>query len=318
MPDMLPDKGSADSKRVAPDRSALVTGASGFVGSRIARRLRADGWRVRALVRRHDPSPDLAGVEQIVGDFVDRAIAREAGSGMRVIVHSAATADPDRETAARVNVTGTRSMIAAALENGADRYVQISTGSVYRLEGITVVDEESPLLGPDGDAYGATKADADRAVLEHARRDGLRATILRLGAVLGVHPTSTWGVKVPDRIRSDPSLTPRPRSRTMPWVHVEDVVDALLLALSSEVAIGRVYNLVDEHTTWGDYVDRVRSWFGLEPQPEPEGMPPAWTGRFDGGRVRKNLGYAPRRGYEQGMEEAGAYWRARLVTTGSV
>jgi len=104
----------------------------------------------------------------------------------------------------------------------------------------------------------------------------------------------------------------------MPWVHVEDVVDVLLLALASEAAAGRVYNLMDEHTTWGDYVDRVRSWFGMGPQPEPEEVPPPWTGRFDGRRVRAELGYVHRRGYEQGMEEAGEYWRARRVATGSV
>ena len=105
----------------------------------------------------------------------------------------------------------------------------------------------------------------------------------------------------------------------MPWIHVEDIVD-LLLALGSEAAVGRVYNLVDEHTTWGDYVDRVRSWFGLGPQPDVEPATPGagWAGRFEGHRVREELGYAPRRSYEQGMEEAGAYWRARLVTTGSV
>lgn len=299
-------------------RTALVTGASGFIGSRIARRLRAEGWRVRAIVRAQDPFPDLTGVEQVVGDLVDPAVARDVGKGMRAVIHSAATADPDRDTAMRVNVGGTASMAAAAFANGSDRYVQISTASVYRTDGLAVVDEESPLWGADADPYGATKAEADRVVLEHARRDGLRATILRLGAVLGVHPTSTWGVKVPNRIRTEPELALRPRARTMPWVHVEDVVDAVLLSLASDAAVGRVYNLMDEHRTWGDYVDRVRSWFAMGPQPEPEGAPEPWTGRFEAARVRAELGYAPRRSYELGMEEAGEYWRARLATTGSV
>jgi nucleoside-diphosphate-sugar epimerase len=307
-------------KLPSTERSALVTGANGFVGSRIARRLHAEGWRVRAIVRAHDPSPDLIGVEQVVGDFVDPGIAREAAVGMRVVVHSAATGGPNREIAVRVNVDGTRSMTAAALANGPDRYVHISTGSVYRTEGLTVVDEESPLHDPTADPYSATKAEADRVVLDHVRADRLRATILRLGAVQGVHPTSTWGVRIPERIRTEPGLLLRPRGRSMPWVHVENIVDALLLALSSEAAVGRVYNLMDEHTTWGDYVDRVRSWFGLGPQPdvEPETPGAGWSGRFDGRRVRAELGYSPRCNYEQGMEEAGEYWRARLVTTGSV
>lgn len=300
------------------DRAALVTGASGFVGSRIARRLRAEGWRVRAIVRARDSSVDLAGVEQVVGDFAEPAVARDAAQGMGVVIHSAATGVSDRDQAMRVNVGGTHSMIAAALAHRAARYVQISTASVYRTEGLTVADEESPLQPADAHPYGATKAEADRAVLEHARKDGLRATILRLGAVLGVHPTSTWGVKVPEMIRSDPQSFQRPRAHSMPWVHVEDVVDAVLLALASEASAGRVYNLMDEHTTWADYADRVRSWFGIGPQPEPEGAPPAWPGRFEARRIRAELGHAPRRSYEQGMEETEAYWRARLVTTGTV
>jgi nucleoside-diphosphate-sugar epimerase len=305
-------------KNPAPERSALVTGASGFVGSRVARRLHAEGWQVRALVRAQDPSSDLVGVEQVVGDFVDPATARDAARGMRIVVHCAATAGPDLETAERVNVAGTRSMIGAALESGCERTIHISTGSVYRTDGLAVVDEDSPLHDASADIYSATKAEADRAVLESVRDRGLKATILRPGAILGVHSTSTWAVKVPERIRADPASVMRPRQRTMPTVHVEDLVDGVLLALSSERAVGCTYNMVDEHTTWGEYVDRVRAWLGLGPQPDAEGETPPWTGRFDARRVRAELGYSPRFTYEQGMEEAEQYWRARLVTTGSI
>ena len=122
-----------------------------------------------------------------------------------------------------------------------------------------------------------------------------------------------------EKFRNDPASVTRPRQRTMPMVHVEDLVDGVLLALSSERAVGRTYNMVDEHTTWGTYVDRVRSWMSLGPQPEAEpGATPPWTGRFDARRVRAELGYTPRFTYEQGMEEAEQYWRARLVTTGSI
>jgi 2-alkyl-3-oxoalkanoate reductase len=301
----------------AAERSALVTGANGFVGSRIARRLVMDGWRVRAIVRSHDPSPDLIGVEQVVGDFVEPPVSRAAGNGMRTVIHCAATGGPDREAAERVNVAGTRSMLDAAIQNRCDRYIQISTCSVYQTAGLLIVDEEAPLQGTDAEPYGATKADADRAVLK-ARDGGLHTTIFRPGAILGVHPTSTWAVQVPDRIRTEAGFT-RPRTRSMAWVHVEDLVDGVMLALSSDAA-GRVYNMVDEHTTWGDYADRVRSWLGLEPQPEVDPATPSagWTGRFEARRVRDELGYAPQRTYEQGMNEAEQYWRARLVTTGSV
>jgi nucleoside-diphosphate-sugar epimerase len=314
----MPDDGRSTPAPADSNRFALVTGVTGFVGSRIARRLRDEGWRVRGLVRTHDPSPDLAGIEQVEGDFTDPATARVSARGPRIVIHCAATGSPERELAERINVAGTRSMIDAALGNACERYIQISTGSVYQVEGLPVVDEDSPLQERDAEPYGATKAEGDRAVLESAR-GGLAATIFRPGAILGVHPTSTWAVKVPERIRTDPAGTTRPRSRTMPWVHVEDLVDAVLLALASKTAIGRVYNMVDEHTTWGEYADRVRSWLGLPPQPEAEaGTPTPWKGHFDARGVRDDLGYAPRRTFAQGMEEAERFWRERLVATGSV
>jgi nucleoside-diphosphate-sugar epimerase len=294
------------------ERSVLLTGGSGFVGGRVARRLAALGHRVHAVVRHAGALDELRSdrVRVIEGDFVSPEVTARGAAGADVIVHCAAAAPPDLETARRINLEGTRSVVEAALSSGATRLIHISSVSVYALEDRPLVDEGCPLK-ETGDAYGVTKAEGDRLVLDSAAR-GLRATILRPGAILGASPTSTWAVKVPDRVRTRLVKLRIDGDDTLPYLHVEDLVDAVLLAMDSERAVGRVYNMVDGHTTVRAYTDEVRRWFETPPLEiiPPADVPPGsyWTGRVDSRRVREELGYAPRRTYDEGMEEARAYW----------
>jgi nucleoside-diphosphate-sugar epimerase len=293
----------------------LLTGGSGFVGSRVAKRLIALGHPIHAVVRRAGAAQELASplTTLIEGDFVDPAVTRRAAEGCEIVVHCAATAGLDFEPVRRVNVEGTRSVIDAALAAGCRRFIQVSTISVYAAGDLPVIDEDSALK-EQGEPYGVTKAEADRLVLDAVRR-GLRATILRPGAILGVHPTSTWAVRVPERIRDRQVKLKIDGDDVLPYLHVENLVDAILLALGSDVAVGRVYNVVDGHTTWRRYTDGVRAWFGtppLEVIPEVEIVPGSyWKGEFAARRIRAELGYLPRITYEEGMAEGAAYWRAR-------
>lgn len=286
----------------------LLTGANGFVGSRIARRLAAAGRRVRAIVRKPGTAPSDAGIEEIEGDFMRPETARTAVAGADAVVHCAATVGPDLEPVRRVNTEGTRVLVEAALASGVRRYVQISTISVYARGAEQLLDEEAPLK-TEGDPYGVTKAEADRVVLEAMKR-GLAAVILRPGAVLGLHPTSTWAVRMPARIRDGQVKLRGDGREIIPWVHVEDLCDAVLLALDDPRAVGRVYNVADGDMTWRGYTDEVRGWLGAPPLEETpaEEFGGYWMGRFDAGRIRRELGYRPSRSFEEGMAEAAEYW----------
>jgi len=302
--------------------TVLVTGANGFLGTRLARRLAKAGAKVRALVRRPGEIEDLtkAGVTEHVGDFVNEDVAQRAAADVDAVVHTAAALGPDIEPVRRVNVAGTRSMIAAARATGVRHFVQISTVAVYDLlANPQLVDEDSPLK-TEGDPYAVTKAEADVAVLE-AMSAGLRATILRPVQILGLHPTSTWAVIVPARVRDEGKTALLIKgqvidgSNTWSWVHAENLADALFLVLEKEAAVGRVYNVVDGQTTWREFTDDVRRWFGRPPiDTEPNqtlARHPLWTGRYSAERIRRELGWTPRLTYADGMGEAEAYWRAR-------
>ena len=301
-------------ERARPASLILVTGGTGFVGGRVAARLAARGDRVRALVRSDARVPELdhPGIERIVGDFTDPETAAAAARGVDAVVHAAATSGPDLAEVRKVNTEGTRAVVEAALAEGVRRYVQVSTLSVYAPSSKPHVTEDDAVKR-SGDPYGWTKAEADEVVLEAMGR-GLPATIVRPGAILGYAPTSTWGFRVPERIRSREVKLKIDGEDTLPWIDIENLVDAILLALEHPSAVGRVYNAVDGHTTWRAYTDEVRGWFGTAPLdviPGTEIPPGSYTKRrFDASRLRGELGYAPRRTYEQGMGEAAAYWKS--------
>lgn len=309
----------------------LVTGGSGFVGGRVAERLAAAGARVRTIVRRKGDHAGLANVEQLEGDFIDPETARRGCEGMAIVIHAAASIGGDPDDARRVNATGTAGLAAAARAAGCRRFVHISTISVYDWEAARAAcpdlgpdaefDEATPLKAEDRAFahspaatpwYGITKAEAERA-LEREMALGLPATILRLGAVLGAHPTSYWAVRIPTNVRAGQVPLVADGIGPLPWTHIENVSHAIDLAVENPASIGRAYNLVDGHVTLGCYVEDVRAWF-------PDALPAPRTADEPGGtfaercsseRIRHELGYAPIRTYEKGMAEAAAWWRAR-------
>jgi dTDP-glucose 4,6-dehydratase len=228
-------------------------------------------------------------------------------------VHCAATAGPEIGPVRKVNVDATRTLLDASRAAGTARWLHISTGAVYDFtKNPPLVSEDAPLK-TDGDPYGLTKAQGDLAVLE-AVTQGLHATILRPVAILGFHPTSTWAVRIPMRVRDGAIPLVGDGMNTWSWVHVENLVDATMLALESDIAVGRVYNVVDGQATWRAYTDHVRRWFDTPPLPSTprEEMPPGayWTGRLSSERLRHELAWKPQLTYEDGMAEAEEYWKS--------
>jgi nucleoside-diphosphate-sugar epimerase len=313
----------------------LVTGGSGFVGSHLAAGLAAAGARVSALVRRRGDHPglDSPGILQVEGDFVDPATAERATAGAEIVVHAAAAIGADLAEARRVNVEGTAGLAAAARKAGCRHFFHISTLSVYDFGARREIFDEtapqksevrayahSPAATP---YYGLSKAEAERALAAEMER-GLPATIFRLAAVLGVHPTSSWAVLVPAKVRAGEVPLAGDGGDPLPWTHVDNVRHALLLALASEkepekepekenAAVGRAYNLVDGEVTWRRYVEDVRAWFpDARPAPVVARDQPAFLGHCPADRIRQELGYAPVQSYEAGMAEAAAWWQARL------
>lgn len=309
------------------DVPVLVTGGSGFVGSRIAAWLAREGAAVRALVRRAGPHPGLesARITQLTGEFTDPATAERACAGQAMVIHAAATISQGWAEAFAVNVTGPGLLASAARRAGCRRFLHISTLSVYDFQtGAESFDEDSPRRVPGKNYahspaaspfYGTTKAEGERAVEKEMDR-GLPATIFRLAAVLGVHPTSGWAIKVPAKVRDGQLALRGDGSDILPWTHIDNVIHALALSLARPAAVGRAYNVVDGDIAWREFAGEMRTWFPAAPPlpviPAAEVKPTdIFIRHCSGERVRRELGYTPVKSYAEGMAEAAAYWRGR-------
>jgi nucleoside-diphosphate-sugar epimerase len=281
----------------------LVTGATGFVGSRVVERWLDRGRGVRALVRDPEALPEVASV---VGDLRDYPSLARAVAGVEVVVHCAVDESDDLEQERAVNEGGTRALAEAALQAGCRRFVHISSCGAYALEGLEVVDEDTPLWPEeraDELVYGVTKAMAERSLQEVAAR-GLGVVILRPPNILGAHPRSVFCAELATRLRDGTVGYSGDGGTTFPYVHVDNLVDAIELAMDREVVPGRAYTILDGHTTWRAFLEDHATWLGVPVQPRPRrSLHDDFDGRFTTDRAHDELGYRPRRSYEDALTE---------------
>ncbi len=259
----------------------LVTGATGNLGSAVAERFLRDGHGVRALLR---TGTAPAGTEPIEGDITDLAVLREAVRGVDLAVHCAAAVS-DLETCLRVNVDGTRCLIEALAATGRrPRLVHISTVSVYDDAAGPDYDEDSALWATAAGAYGFSKAEAERLLRTSVGRD-LASIVLRPPLILSTHPRSRWGPLAIARARTEEGcLLPFPE---LPYVHIDNLVDAIVLAANAPVTGGRAYNVVEGVADTREYLEVIYGAAGRAVPPIPPDAPRV---RFAADRVRRELG----------------------------
>lgn len=171
-------------------KRVLITGATGFIGSRVAEVFSLQhGWDVRALVHNPGNASRLARlpVEMVQGDLSSEQTVAELVAGSDAVVHCAVgTVWRDRRANFEINVEGTRRLADAALAAGVDRFVHFSTISVYGDDSAMTgtLDESTPLRPTRGNDYGETKAAAEE-VIRKAATKGLNACIFRPARVFG-------------------------------------------------------------------------------------------------------------------------------------
>jgi dihydroflavonol-4-reductase len=231
----------------------LVTGASGFVGSAVARKLAERGHRVRVLMRKTSPTTNLAGLdaEPALGDMMDAASMRRAMKGARYFFHVAAdyrlwARDPDEIV--RNNRDGTRNVMEAALAEGVEKIVYTSSVATLKpIAGQSVGEDsrhdEKTAIG----AYKRSKVVAERLVETMIAERALPATIVSPSTPIGprdVKPTPTGRILVEAATGRMPAYV----DTGLNLVHVDDVADGHLLALDKG-RIGERYILGGQDAT---------------------------------------------------------------------
>jgi dihydroflavonol-4-reductase len=249
---------------------ALVTGASGFVGSAVARAALARGLSLRLLVRETSPRRNIEGLnaEIVVGDMADPVALAKAMAGAKYLFHVAAdyrlwARDP-REIV-RHNLEGTTAVMTAALAAGVERIVY--TGSVatlgFRDDG-RPSDETLP-LGPEEaiGAYKRSKVMAERVVQQMAAERGLPVVTVSPSTPIGprdVKPTPTGRIIVEAAEGRMPAFL----DTGLNLVHVDDVAEGHMLALEKG-RVGENYILGGQDVSLGQFLADIAALVGRKP-----------------------------------------------------
>jgi nucleoside-diphosphate-sugar epimerase len=249
---------------------AFVTGATGFIGSRLARALRERGDDVVALVRSPEKAPALAalGCELVQGDLADVDAIRRGVEGCDSAFHSAAVYKvgiPESERAAMydANVTGTERVLDAAIEAGAQRIVYVSTIGVFGNTRGKVVDETFVRTDKDWlSVYDETKYLAHEIADDRIAK-GAPIVIVQPGGVYGPGDHSEIANLI-DQVRTGKLKMIPFGDAAFNLVYVDDVVDGILLA-HDKGRVGESYVLGGELMNIRDAIGKIATYLGKKP-----------------------------------------------------
>lgn len=327
-----------------PSGRYLVTGAGGFIGSHLVRRLVGAGCEVVAA----DVTPPThapAGVTYQHCDLRDRTSIRRAVEASRATraVHLAAKVGDwgTPEDFEALNVTGAQWALEALTEAGFEQIIHVSSIVVFGQDAGPRATEGATIV-TDGPPYTATKARGE-LVAKKFQRDGAPVTIVRPGDVYGVGSVP-WVVRPIELLRKRQMILVDGGRGHFAHLHVENLIDAFVQVFATPAAKGETFVVTDgdNHMTMGEYFGRLADAVGLRPPTLslPRGVAAALAGAVEAGarltgttppftraaidyllrsgsfeirKARETLRWTPRVTFEEGLREIGRHY-GRLVT----
>lgn len=237
----------------------LVTGAGGFLGSRIAERLVLEhGATVRVLLRSLGRAWKIASlpVEYRRGDVNDLAAVTDAAKGCELVIHCASRIEPGAPPEGTTTFLGTRTVANACSAVGA-KLVHISSSAVYGIPSVSVVDETAPYRPRHRkDIYALAKIAAERILKKYCREHGLKAAILQPSMIFGPH-SGEWTLTVLAMLQQANIAMPEGDRSVCNAVYVDDVATAVFLAANTCDTTCESYLINGKDLlTWTDYLSR--------------------------------------------------------------
>ena len=314
-------------------RRVMVTGAAGFIGGHIVAGLKRLGVEVVGV--------DLLGDGQriVSGDVAVPGAWQQAAAGCDVVIHTAALVSfrAGLHEFHRVNVVGTHNALQAAIAAGAERFVQLSSVTVFGNDFPDGVQETAPVR-PLGVPYVDTKIAGEQLVLQAHAEGRANVTVVRPGDVYG--PGSRPWVILPLReIRRGRMVLPLGGRGIHSPVHVGDLVDGIIAAADAPQAAGQVLTLSGPRgVTNRDYFGALAALEGrrvrsapapllfaaaqlaarLDPQGELTPATIAYLmrkGTYSSERARKLIGYVPKVDLDEGIEDCRRWLTAQGMLT---
>ena len=232
----------------------LVTGAAGFIGSSLVRRLVSEGHDVRGIIHHTQPTYFDKRVEYISGDITDTAFLQPVMGQVDVVFHCAAVVKDygPKDVFNRINVEGTKNLIVASEESSVKKFIFLSH-----------IKYES---GKNRGYYHETKAIAEQSLMEKFTHDQFPVVIIRPGNVYGPGAT-TWVLRPLQAIQKNRIALIDKGSGIFLHTYIENLLDALVVALREPRAVGEIIDITDgdNTTTWGDYLNALAKMTGKPP-----------------------------------------------------
>jgi UDP-glucose 4-epimerase len=305
---------------------ALVTGGGGFIGSHLAARLVADGHDVRVLDnfatgRRSNIGAIGGDVELVEGDIQSYERAYKAVRGCEIVFHQAALPSVPRSiqdplTSNATNVVGTLNVLLAARDEGVRRVVLASSSSVYGANPTLPKHEALPALPIS--PYASAKLASEGYARSFGIAYGLETVALRYFNVFGARqdPTSQYAAVIPNFITA--MLDNRPVTifgdgeQSRDFTHVDNVVQANLLAVDARGVGGKVFNIAcGQAVSLNELVALLRELTGADADAiyAPERAGDVKHSLADLTRARAELGYEPEVDLREGLARTIEHFR---------
>jgi len=323
-------------------KRALVTGATGFIGKRLAHRLLMDkGAQVRALVRSPAKAQPLAniGAEIVTGDITHAHSVKTAAAGCQLIFHAAAwVSEGGTQTQVwAVNVTGTQHLVEAGLAAGVEKFVHLSSCAVYGSVQRHNINEQTPTR-MRGNLYGDSKVAAEKVVFAAYRQHGLPAVVARPSQVYGPG-SAQFTIRPVEVIKAGKMMLIDGGRHLCKPIYIDNLIDGLILCATVEAAVGEAINFTDgPPVPWRDFFGAYGRMLNIDSFPSVpfrlawlvalyheataalSGKKPALnraavnalrsSNSFSNQKAQTLLGWQPRIDFKQGMQQTEAWLRA--------
>jgi len=307
------------------ERSVLVTGGAGFIGSHVAERFAREGFSVRVLddLSTGDAANLAPAWKHLRADVSDRAAVDAAVAGVEIVIHLAAfTSVPESferfSDCYRTNVFGTTNVARACVRHGVRKLVFASSSAVYS-DLASAPKSEAECPGPTS-PYGISKLEGEHLLASHTELDGLGSVALRFFNVYGPRQPagSAYAAAVPifieRALRGQPITIYGDGLQTRDFVFVADVADAVLRAATS--ARSGVFNIgTGEAQQILPLADEIARLTGhtLPHRFAASRAGDVRASSADVSRARGVLGWSPSRPLAHGIAETLAWYRERLA-----
>lgn len=244
-------------------RTVLITGATGFVGNRLAERLSQDNHvHVKGLCHNLS-SPGIARlarspVELIHGDILDLQSLTKAAENCDAIIHCA-------YGGRKVTVAGTENVLKSAMHNKVGKIIHFSTSVVHGRNPGTELVSESSLFKNDGDHYSQSKIEAEKTVWRYHKKYGLPVIVFRPTCIYGPYGRM-WTIHSIKEIKRGAMALVNGGNGTANIVYIDNLIDAVFFAIEKDKAIGESFIINDnESITWADFYQDYGDMFSDHP-----------------------------------------------------